>query len=181
VSARAIGAPTLSGSARLGDATARGRPEAEEPERRLNDPHGPASSPAAAAGQFAETEAVERAELLRPDEVRLCDGAHENGKVLASCPAAESHADRRGLPPVSGGVTRASLVPTAADRYRVQFTASAELKRKLERLQTLMLGSIPGGDLVAVIEAAVTAHIERREEAPRRRASACSREPQTVA
>jgi hypothetical protein len=50
-----------------------------------------------------------------------------------------------------------------ASRFKVQFTASAELREKLERLQELMRASVPGGDLAAVIEAAVTEKLERLE------------------
>ena len=48
--------------------------------------------------------------------------------------------------------------PLRPERYRVQLTASAELRDKLERLQALM-----GEDLAAVIEAAVTEKLERLE------------------
>ena len=48
--------------------------------------------------------------------------------------------------------------PLRPDRYRVQITASAELRDKLQRLQALM-----GEDLAAVIEASVTEKLERLE------------------
>ena len=48
--------------------------------------------------------------------------------------------------------------PLAPSRYKVQFTASGELREKLERLQALM-----HTDLAAVIEAAVTEKLERLE------------------
>jgi len=48
--------------------------------------------------------------------------------------------------------------PLAPERYKVVFTASRELRDKLERLQALM-----HGDLAAVIEAAVTEKLERLE------------------
>ena len=50
------------------------------------------------------------------------------------------------------------LEPLAPERYKVSFTASSELREKLERLQDLM-----DGDLAAVIEAAVTEKLERLE------------------
>jgi hypothetical protein len=55
------------------------------------------------------------------------------------------------------------IEPVAPARYRVQFTASAQLRDKLERLQALMRSSVPDGDLAAVIEAAVTEKLERIE------------------
>jgi 5-methylcytosine-specific restriction endonuclease McrA len=57
----------------------------------------------------------------------------------------------------------ASVRPLAPGRYRVQFTASAQLRDKLERLQALLRPSVPGADLAAVIEDAVTEKLERLE------------------
>ena len=53
---------------------------------------------------------------------------------------------------------RPVVEPLAPSRYKVQFTASGELREKLERLQALM-----HTDLAAVIEAAVTEKLERLE------------------
>jgi hypothetical protein len=55
------------------------------------------------------------------------------------------------------------IEPLAPCRYKVQFTASAELRDKLERLQALMRSSVPDGDLAAIIDAAVTEKLERLE------------------
>ena len=49
--------------------------------------------------------------------------------------------------------------PLSPSRYKVQFTASAELRDKLKRLKALM----PGSDLASVVEAAVTEKLERLE------------------
>ena len=53
--------------------------------------------------------------------------------------------------------------PLSPGRYKVQFTASAELQEKLERLQALMGSKGRDGDLAAVIEEAVTEKLERLE------------------
>jgi hypothetical protein len=45
----------------------------------------------------------------------------------------------------------------------VQFTASAEFHKKLERLRALMGSRVPDGDLAAVIEQAVTEKLDRLE------------------
>jgi 5-methylcytosine-specific restriction endonuclease McrA len=58
---------------------------------------------------------------------------------------------------------RSVIEPLAPARYKVQFTASVELRDKLERLQALMRSSVPDGDLAALIEQAVTEKIERLE------------------
>jgi len=57
----------------------------------------------------------------------------------------------------------AVVEPLSPDRYRVQFTASARLRDKLERLTALMRSEVPDGDLAAIIEAAVTEKLERIE------------------
>ena len=51
------------------------------------------------------------------------------------------------------------MEPLSPARYKVQFTAGAALHDKLERLQALM----PGEDLAAIIEQAVTEKLERLE------------------
>jgi hypothetical protein len=68
----------------------------------------------------------------------------------------------------------------------VQFTASAALRDKLERLQELMRSSIPDGDLAAIIEAAVTEKLERlvarrfgRTSTPRKSVSTSDTTPRT--
>ena len=53
--------------------------------------------------------------------------------------------------------------PLSPGRYKVQFTASAGLRDKLERLTALMRSSVPDGDLAAIIEHAVTEKLERLE------------------
>jgi hypothetical protein len=53
----------------------------------------------------------------------------------------------------------AVVEPLAPSRYRVQFTASAELHDKLQRLAALM----PGADLASMLEASVTEKLERLE------------------
>jgi 5-methylcytosine-specific restriction endonuclease McrA len=58
---------------------------------------------------------------------------------------------------------RAAVEPLAPSRYKVQFTASAEFRDKLERLQALMRSSVPDGDLAKIIDLAVTEKLERLE------------------
>ena len=56
-----------------------------------------------------------------------------------------------------------SVEPLSPARYKVQFTASAAFRDKLERLAALMRSSVPDGDLAAIIEQAVTEKLERLE------------------
>jgi hypothetical protein len=58
---------------------------------------------------------------------------------------------------------QATVEPLSADRYKVQFTATAELREKIERLKALMRSCVPNGDLAAIIEAAVTEKLQRLE------------------
>jgi len=67
------------------------------------------------------------------------------------------------MPRASTPAPPAVVQPLAPGRYKVQFTASAELKDKLERLRALMRSKVPDGDLAAIIEAAVTEKLERLE------------------
>jgi 5-methylcytosine-specific restriction endonuclease McrA len=57
----------------------------------------------------------------------------------------------------------ATVEPLAPLRFRVSFTASSELREKLERLQALMRSSVPDGDLVKIIDVAVSEKLERLE------------------
>ena len=83
---------------------------------------------------------------LRPDELP--------NSVRTRVPARPRARAR--LPP-------AVVQPLAPGRYKVQFTASAELHDKLERLRALMRSQVPDGDLAAIIEQAVTEKLERLE------------------
>jgi len=84
-------------------------------------------------------------------------------------PRVESNAVNRGpdtvdLEPRVAAPARPALVePLAPSRYQVRFTASAELREKLERLQALMRSSVPDGDLARIIEIAVTEKLQRVE------------------
>jgi hypothetical protein len=60
--------------------------------------------------------------------------------------------------------SRAVIAPLAPERYKVQFTASAETHEKLRRAQDLLRHQIPNGDPGAVIDRALTvllAHLEK--------------------
>jgi hypothetical protein len=70
-----------------------------------------------------------------------------------------------------------SVQPLAPGRYKVQFTASAALRDKLERLQALMRSSVPDGDLAAIIDEAVTEKLARLEARRFGRQQAAARPP----
>ncbi len=78
--------------------------------------------------------------------------------------AAAGQPERSGLSTSQWRRHRPAVVePLAPGRYRVQFTASAELRDKLERLRGLLRSSVPDGDLGTIIEQAVTETLERLE------------------
>ncbi len=66
-------------------------------------------------------------------------------------------------PRAAAPARRAEVQPLAPERYKVQFTASAEFRGKLERLQALMSASVRDGDLAAVLERVVSEKLERLE------------------
>ncbi len=71
-----------------------------------------------------------------------------------------------------------TLQPVAPGRWKVQFTAGAELREKLERLRALMRTTVPDGDLAAIVEEAVTEKLARLE---RRRSAATERPRKSLA
>lgn len=66
-------------------------------------------------------------------------------------------------PPAQRPGRRPTVSPLAPERYKIEFTASAELKAKLEHLQALKRASLREPDLATVIDQAVTHEIERLE------------------
>jgi 5-methylcytosine-specific restriction endonuclease McrA len=67
-------------------------------------------------------------------------------------------------PPVRPVRATPSIVePLREDRYRLQLNASAELKRKLERVRDLMSHTNPSGDLAVVVERALDLLIDKLE------------------
>ena len=79
------------------------------------------------------------------------DESTPSGKSPTSEPAPAPAPEAADKPPI--------VEPLAPSRYRVQFTASAELHDKLQRLAALM----PGADLASMLETSVTEKLERLE------------------
>ncbi len=75
------------------------------------------------------------------------------GAVQQKAPAAKPE------PPPAAPEKLAKLEPLSPARYKVEFTASEELRDKLVRLEALM----PGSDLASIIDAAVSEKLERFE------------------
>jgi hypothetical protein len=96
-----------------------------------------------------------------PDKRDTPQSGAPQGQDQARRAALELVPDRVSTPAVSS--LPAVVEPLSPARYKVQFTASAELHHKLERLSALMRSEIPDGDLAAIIERAVTEKLERFE------------------
>jgi hypothetical protein len=104
--------------------------------------------------------------VIRKLPERRGKGEQAPGLPLAPGPVAPSLElvpERVEAPRTPAPARPARVEPLAPARYKVQFTAGAELHDKLERLQALMRPSVPDGDLAAIIEAAVTEKLERLE------------------
>jgi len=114
----------------------------------------------------------------RPDDVAVAPAGnpgaatpaleHPDGEVRpASIPRRAKDAEHR--PDDAAGphfpltVPASHVEPVAPRSFRIHFTAPAELRDKLERLQALMRSSVPDGDLGQIIDRAVTEKLERLE------------------
>ncbi len=80
-----------------------------------------------------------------------------------STASAELRLDGVQAPPRPASARLTVVEPLAPGRHKVCFTASTELRDKLERLQALMRSSVPDGDLAKIIDVAVTRELERIE------------------
>jgi HNH endonuclease len=97
-----------------------------------------------------------------------------NGSASEAAPHTWPQASRRPN-------ARRCFEPLSPDRYKVQFTADAELKRKLELARDLLRHALPSGDLSAIIDRAlevlIASELKRRFGAGARR-KACGTRPQ---
>ncbi len=100
---------------------------------------------------------IRSAAELRPDEV---GGETSESSLPIDGSELRPDAVERSLGIGARPVPIQSLAP---ERYKVQFTASAEFREKLERLQALMSASVPDGDLATVLERVVSEKLEELE------------------
>lgn len=66
-------------------------------------------------------------------------------------------------PQLRSAADRATIRPTAPDRYRVQFTADAEMHSRLERARELLRHRVPDGEVARVFDEALIVLIEQLE------------------
>lgn len=104
----------------------------------------------AAAAHKSKREVEELVVRLRPRE-----DARESIRKLGAVagPGVESAPLAPAQQPVQ--VQRASVVPLAPERYKIQFTAGATTRDNLRRAQELLRHRIPGGDISQVIDLAL--------------------------
>jgi len=84
---------------------------------------------------------------LGPERVAATSSESEKSKLEAEALVT--------VAPTSTSARPATVKPISRARYKVELTAGAELRDKLERLRSLMRSSLPDGDLAALIEVAV--------------------------
>jgi 5-methylcytosine-specific restriction endonuclease McrA len=90
-----------------------------------------------------------------------CDVAGEPEQPVRSNGATSDEAGRRTPRTDEPWRDRSRMDPSSLGRYRVQFTATAELKAKLELARDLAAHRNPGLDLAPVIESAIDLLIEK--------------------
>ncbi|HYN01849.1 MAG TPA: HNH endonuclease signature motif containing protein [Vicinamibacteria bacterium] len=145
------------------------RPDAPAVMRKLPDRRAGTTSPALPIGPDAQVLSLGRRpeggasvdRQLRPDGVDAREPELRSDGVAAA--GDERLPPAAAVRPASPRARCTEVEPLAPGRYRVQFTASAELHDKLERLRALMRSSVPDGDLGAIVEQAVTEKLQRLE------------------
>jgi hypothetical protein len=117
------------------------RPDVPTLMRKLPERRGPSEATATPSGMGRS---------VTPSEVHLAEAPQGPASASSSPPV---------VPPSPPCVVR----PLGPGRYKVQFTASAGLHGKLERLRALLRSQVPDGDLAAILEVAVTETVARLE------------------
>ena len=94
--------------------------------------------------------------------------------MVARAPVPTAPETARPCPPVP--MQRPAVKPLAADRYEIRFTASAATRDKLKVAQDLLRHAIPGGEVAAIFDRALSELIEAHS----RRKMAVVRRPTKV-
>lgn len=99
-------------------------------------------------------------------------GAAGEGNALALAGPAGTKAATTSRTAVVTPPRRAELLPVAADRYQVKFTATEAMIERLRQAQDLLSHSVPSGDMAAIFDQALIALLEK---AARRKHAATAR------
>jgi hypothetical protein len=97
-----------------------------------------------------------------PDRIRKLPSPAKSGALELGLDRVANQV--RASVPVAAAAPGSKVAPLAPARYKVEFTASAELRDKLDRLREELRAQVPNGDLAALIEIAVTEKLERIEK-----------------
>ena len=126
------------------------KPDVPSVVRKLPSRQAPASAKASARPRRSSESGGGKTATQTPNEPRSDRAGPDSGGQHCQSP-----------PPVPAPVPEKPAVvePLAPARFRVQFTASAEFRDKINRLSALM----PGVDLATIMEAAVTEKLGRLE------------------
>lgn len=130
------------------------RPDARTLVRRLPGPAPTAPSALSVASLPPRESATQAASLPLPNPAPVLPEPLRTPEPPLAMPGLAVAAARPGM-----ASSRPTLTPLAPSRYLVQFTASAELREKLNRLRSFR----PDLDLPQLIEQAVTEKLERLE------------------
>ena len=122
------------------------KPDVRSGVRKLPSRPAPASAKASARPRRSSESGGGKPATQTPTDPRA-DSVGQNCQAPPPAPAPEAPEKRAVVEPLSAG------------RYKVQFTASAEFRDKIDRLSALMRGE----DLASIMEAAVTEKLERLE------------------
>lgn len=119
-----------------------------------------------------EIERLIAAEFPKPDVPdRVCPLPEQITSGALTCPGTGATAagptDSGKAGSSAGSSVRSGrLEPLSASSFGVQFTASAELAKKIERARELLSNALPGGDLGALFERALDALIDDPGKSP---------------
>src|SRR5262249_46517478 len=102
----------------------------------------------------------------KPDAPTLLRRLPERGSVPATCPTSQGilTGSVRQPPAPASSRPQPPIEPLSATRYKVQLTASEELKDKIAHATDLMRHANPSGDLAVVLERAVDLLIAQLEK-----------------
>jgi hypothetical protein len=146
-------------------------PQPDVPSRMRRLPGAPVRRVTVGAGQLvpAGVSSRELSSLPAPPDASVVRNEHATTAEPAGpmVPAAHVPAMEPSTALIPSGSARRSdvMAPIAPSRYRVQFTASADLHGKIERARALLRHQIPDGDLGAVFDRAMTLLVRELERA----------------
>ncbi len=135
------------------------RPKPAVPDSIRKLPEGPVSR-ASSGGGFSRGGAADAVAPAAPPSAAAPSAAALVAPATGSPVCRPAPASAPG--PVAGSTARRGIAePLGADRFRVQFTASAGVLEKLRVAQDLLRHQIPDGELGSVFDRALTALIEQ--------------------